>query len=227
MSQLVLEHYGYLWLSIECTPWLSLTIEQCPCGCTKCFVYPSLPPTQVGECHIWAYTELISLQKCPHWWETASSDIGIWERWKTFYLCISSIKGVVLLLSSTYTECDVPSLQCFHVSQLKKTSESTAELSSTEWSHWSQIALSTTSNRVIDRRDHIVRHKMIRPYKLHRRLRGSSFQSPRLHILPVKVFIIFVHIALVAPLLSKSQDEISFNGEGCNTLCYRNLKSLL
>jgi hypothetical protein len=47
----------YLWLSTECTPWFLLTIELHPCGCTKCSMYPSLPPSQVGECHIWAYTE--------------------------------------------------------------------------------------------------------------------------------------------------------------------------
>jgi hypothetical protein len=32
-----------------------------------------------------------------------------------------------------------------------------------------------------------------------------------------------LHRFLALPLLSKSRDEISFKGEGCNTLCYKNL----
>jgi hypothetical protein len=57
---------------------------------------------------------------------------------------------------SAYTEQDVPSLQWFHVPQLKKLYEGATELSSIEWSHWSQIALSATTNRVIDHSDHTI-----------------------------------------------------------------------
>jgi hypothetical protein len=148
-----------------------------------------------------------------------SLDIGNWGRWIMTYLCISSTKGVALLLSNAYTERDVWKLQCFHVSRLENMPKGTAELSSIEWSHWSRIALSTTSNRVIDHRDHMMGHKTIRLHKLHQRPREFSFQSSWIPILPVKVFIVFVRSFLVAPpLLSKSRMRFLLRGRVV-TLC--------
>jgi hypothetical protein len=72
---------------------------------------------------------------------------------------------------------------------------------------------------VIDHQDFMMGHHMIRPYKLHRRLRESSFQSPELPILLVKFFIISISFALAASLLSKSRDKISFKGGRAITPC--------
>jgi hypothetical protein len=162
----------------------------------------------------------VSLQKCPHWWETLALDIGNWEKWITSCFSTSSTKGVALLLSSAYTEQDVPTLQFFHVSQLKKLYEGAVEPSSIEWSHWSQIVLSATSNWVIDRSDHTIGHKMGRLYKLHQRLREFSYQSSWLSILLVKHFVISVPCFLAAPLFSNLRTRFLLKGEGCNTPCY-------
>jgi hypothetical protein len=81
------------------------------------------------------------------------------------------------LLSSAYIKQDVQSLQGFHVSQLEKMSEDTAELSSTEWSHGRQITLSTTTNQVIDHQDHMMGHEMSQLYELLWRLGEFPFQS--------------------------------------------------
>jgi hypothetical protein len=164
--------------------------------------------------------KLGSLQKCPHWWETPALDIGIWEKWITSCFSTSSTKGVVLLLSSAYSEQDVSSLQGFHVSQLEKMSEDIAELSSTEWSHGRQIALSTTTNRVIDHRDHTMRHEMSWLYKLLWRMGEFPFQSSWLSILPLKFFIVSVPCFLLASLLSNLRTRFLLSVEGCNTSCY-------
>jgi hypothetical protein len=68
-----------LQLPIKCTPGFSLTIELCPCGFAKCFRYPSLPPIQVGECHMWSYTEACFSLDVPPLMRDTSLDIGIWE----------------------------------------------------------------------------------------------------------------------------------------------------
>jgi hypothetical protein len=149
------------------------------------------------------------------------------KKWIMFCLSTSSTKGVVLLLSSAYTEQDVSSLQCFHVSRLEKLYEGTAELSYIEWFHWSQITLHRTSNRVIDRRNPTIGHKTGGLYKLLQRLREYPFQSYWLSILPVKVFVTFVPYFLAFPLLSNLRTRFSLRGEGCNTPCYGILKHLL
>jgi hypothetical protein len=129
-----------------------------------------------------------------------------------YCLSTSSTKGVVLLLSNADIEQDVPCLQGFHVSQLKKMSEDTAELSSTEWSHRRQIALSTTTNWVIDRRDHTIGHEMSRLYKLLRRLGEFPFQSSWLSILPLKFFVVSVPCFLPASLLTNLEMRFLLRG---------------
>jgi hypothetical protein len=136
------------------------------------------------------------------------------------------LQGVVLLLSSACIKQDVSNLQGFHVSQLKKMSEDTAELSSTEWSHGRQIALSTTTNRVIGHRDHTMGHEMSLLYKLLRRLGEFSFQSSWLSILPLRFFVIFVPCFLPASLLSNLGMRFLLRGEDCNTLCYGDLNQV-
>jgi hypothetical protein len=71
----------YLHLSTECTPWFSLTIELRPCGFTNGFMYPPLPSSQVGECHIWSYTQARFSSEVSPQWETSSLSFGTWERW--------------------------------------------------------------------------------------------------------------------------------------------------
>jgi hypothetical protein len=149
-------------------------------------------------------------------------NIGIWEKWITSCLSTSSTKGVVLLLSSAYIEQDVPSLQGFHVSQLEKMSKDTTKLSSIEWSHGRQIALSITTNRVIDRQDHMMGREMSQLYKILWRLGAFPFQSSWLSIFPLKFFIVSVPCFLPTSLLSNLGTRFSLRGEGCNTSCYGN-----
>jgi hypothetical protein len=97
---------------------------------------------------------------------------------------------------------DVPSLQGFHVSQLEKMSEDTAKLSSKEWSHGRQITLSTTTNRVIDRWDHMMGHEMIWLYELLQRLGEFPFQLSWFSILPLK-FLSYLFFTSFLPLSSQ------------------------
>jgi hypothetical protein len=157
-------------------------------------------------------------RSAPHWWETPALDLGIWKKWITSYLGTTSTKRVVLLLSSVYIKQDVPSLQCFHVTQLEKMSEGTVELSSTEWSHGRQITLSTTTNRVINRRDHTMGHERSQLYKLLQRLGEFPFQPSWLSILPLKFFVVSVPCFLPVSLLSNLGMRFSLRGEGYNNL---------
>jgi hypothetical protein len=155
----------------------------------KCFRYPSFPPSQVGECHIWSYTEArLSLEVAPLMRDTIPQTLEFKKGESR--LSFVSLQPKEL---SYYCQVHIPNemvqvYNVFMVSRLEKMFEGTVELSSTEWSHWSQIALSTTSNQVIDHREHMMGHKTTRLYKLHRRPRDLSFQSSWLPILPVKVF---------------------------------------
>jgi hypothetical protein len=91
-------------------------------------------------------------------------------------------------------------------------SKDTAELSSIEWSHGRQISLSTTTIRVIDRRDHTMGHEMSWLYELLQRLGEFPFQICWFSILPLKFFIVSFPCFLPTSLLSNLGMRFSLRG---------------